>query len=343
MDHKHGDIVPGEIVSGGIVSGSSNIPAVAPVRADESDPLIDRFLDHLGVERRLSPHTCAAYRRDLHHLAGFARQGRRELPAVTAAELHRFIAQMTRTRPAPASIARLISALRSFYRFLLLEGVVVRDPTTTLTLPKPWRRLPGTLSIGEVERLLNHPKGAGHVAERDDVMLELLYATGLRVSELIDLKVQNLNLLSGFLVCLGKGRKERLVPIGETARHKLTDYLARSRLQLLAPVKRRRSMAKRPRGRRDADALFIGRGGQRLSRQSVWHLIKKHARAAGVATALSPHTLRHSFATHLLLRGADLRAVQAMLGHSSIRTTQIYTHLTKGELKAVHQRYHPRG
>lgn len=339
--------MPDDIVSGGIVSGSldarEGVPADGPVRADGSEPLINRFLDHLGVERRLSPHTCAAYRRDLRHLAEFTRQGRRGLPAVTPAELHRFITRMTRTRPAPASIARLISALRSFYRFLLLEGVVTHDPTATLTLPKPWRRLPGTLSVSEVERLLNHPKGAGRLAERDDAMLELLYATGLRVSELIDLKIQNLNLLSGFLICLGKGQKERLVPIGETARQKLADYLARTRLHLMAPVRRRRPAPKRPRGRGDADTLFIGRGGRRLSRQSVWHLIKKHARAAGVASALSPHTLRHSFATHLLLRGADLRAVQAMLGHSSIRTTQIYTHLTKGELKAVHQRYHPRG
>ncbi len=305
--------------------------------------LIDRFLDHLGVERGLSPHTCSAYRRDLHHLLAFADQERRRLDAVTAVELHRFIAQMVGTRPAPASIARLISALRSFYRFLLLENVLAHDPTATLTLPKPWRRLPGTLSINEVARLLNHSKGAGPLAERDDVMLELLYATGLRVSELIELRVQNLNLLSGFLICLGKGRKERLVPIGDTAREKLTDYLARTRPRLLAPVRRRRPTAAVRRSRSDGETLFVGRGGRRLTRQSVWHLIKKHARAAGLATALSPHTLRHSFATHLLLRGADLRVVQAMLGHSSIRTTQIYTHLTKGELKAVHQRYHPRG
>jgi integrase/recombinase XerD len=311
--------------------------------ANTPDPLVDRFLDHLGVERGLSPHTCSAYRRDLHYLIAFADRGGRRLQTVTAADLHRFVAQMTGTRPAPASIARLISALRSFYRFLLLEGILTHDPTTTLMLPKPWQRLPGTLSIGEVERLLSDSKGAGPLAERDNAMLELLYATGLRVSELVDLKVQNLNLLSGFLICLGKGRKERLVPIGETARKKLTDYLAHARPRLFAPVRRRRATAPSRRTRQDADTLFVGRGGRRLSRQSVWHLIKKHARAAGIATPLSPHTLRHSFATHLLLRGADLRVVQAMLGHSSIRTTQIYTHLTKGELKAVHQRYHPRG
>ena len=314
-----------------------------PTRANQSDPLVDRFLDHLGVERGLSPHTCAAYRRDLRYLIAFTDRGTRRLQTVTAADLHRFVARMTGTRPAPASIARLISALRSFYRFLLLEGALTHDPTATLTLPKPWRRLPGTLSLGEVERLLNASKGTGPVAERDDALLELLYATGLRVSELVDLKVQNLNLLSGFLICLGKGRKERLVPVGETARRKLADYLARTRPRLLAPVRRRRATTQARRARQDADTLFLGRGGRRLSRQSVWHLIKKHARAAGVAAPLSPHTLRHSFATHLLVRGADLRVVQAMLGHSSIRTTQIYTHLTKGELKAVHQRYHPRG
>jgi integrase/recombinase XerD len=307
------------------------------------DPLIDRFLDHLGVERGLSPHTCSAYRRDLDYLMAFADRSGRRLQTVTAADLHRFVAQMTGTRPAPASISRLISALRSFYRFLLLEGILTHDPTTTLTLPKPWQRLPGTLSISEVERLLTDSKGTGPLAERDNAMLELLYATGLRVSELVDLKVQNLNVQAGFLICLGKGRKERLVPIGETARQKLTDYLARTRPRLFAPVRRRRATAHARRTRQDADTLFVGRGGHRLSRQSVWHLIKKHARAAGIATPLSPHTLRHSFATHLLVRGADLRVVQAMLGHSSIRTTQIYTHLTKGELKAVHQRYHPRG
>jgi integrase/recombinase XerD len=314
-----------------------------PARANPADPLIDRFLDHLGIERGLSPHTCSAYRRDLRYLNAFTDQGGRRLQTVTAADLHRFIAQMTGTRPAPTSIARLISALRSFYRFLLLEGVLTHDPTSTLTLPKPWQRLPGTLSIGEVERLLNYSKGAGPLAERDDALLELLYATGLRVSELVDLKVQNLNLLSGFVICLGKGRKERLVPVGETARQKLTDYLAHTRPRLLAPVRRRRATTSPRRVRQDADTLFLGRGGRRLSRQSVWHLIKKRARAAGITASLSPHTLRHSFATHLLVRGADLRVVQAMLGHSSIRTTQIYTHLTKGELKAVHQRYHPRG
>jgi integrase/recombinase XerD len=333
--------VPGSLDVPGDVPG--DVPADAPARANGPDPLIERFLDHLGIERGLSPHTCSAYRRDLRHLLAFADQERRRLQTITAADLHRFIARMVGTRPAPASIARLISALRSFYRFLLLENVLTHDPTATLTLPKPWRRLPGTLSLGEVERLLNHAKGTGPLAERDDAMLELLYATGLRVSELIELRVQNLNLLSGFLICLGKGRKERLVPIGDTARTKLTDYLARTRARLLAPVRRRRSTSPPRRGRGGADTLFIGRGGRQLSRQSVWHLIKKHGRAAGVTAPLSPHTLRHSFATHLLLGGADLRAVQAMLGHSSIRTTQIYTHLTKGELKAVHQRYHPRG
>jgi len=307
-----------------------------------ADPLIDRFLDHLGVERGLSPHTCSAYRRDLRYLNAFTHEGGRRLQTVTAADLHRFIARMAGARPAPASIARLISALRSFYRFLLLEGAMTHDPTATLTLPKPWQRLPGTLSIGEVERLLNHPKGDGPLAKRDDALLELLYATGLRVSEVIDLTVQNLNLTAGFLICLGKGRKERLVPVGETARQKLADYLSRTRPRLLAPVRRRRATSRR-RARQDADTLFVGRGGRRMSRQTVWHLLKKHAKAAGVTAPLSPHTFRHSFATHLLLRGADLRVVQAMLGHSSIRTTQIYTHLTKGELKAVHQRYHPRG
>ncbi len=299
--------------------------------------VVERFIDHLGVERGLSPHTSAAYRRDLERLVRFADTAQVSVDAATPADLHRFLAAVTAPRkgwrPAPASVARLISTLRSFYRFLLLEECITHDPTSTLAAPTPWQRLPRTLSIPEVEQLLDHTKGRGRLAKRDDALLELLYATGLRVSELVDLKVQNLNLLAGVLICLGKGRKERIVPLGETAHRKLSDYLSTVRPQLLA---------RRARGA-SGDDLFIGQGGRRLSRQSVWHLLNKHARAAGLSARLSPHTLRHSFATHLLLRGADLRVVQAMLGHSSIRTTQIYTHLTKGELKAVHQRYHPRG
>lgn len=302
---------------------------------------VERFLDHLSMERGLSAHTSAAYRRDLERLIRFAADEGFSVTQATPADLHRFLAHLTALRqgrrPASASIARLISTLRSFYRFLLLEGDLTHDPTATLATPTQWQRLPRALSIAEVEQLLNHPKGRGPLAIRDDAILELLYATGLRVSELVDLTVQNLNLLSGFLICLGKGRKERIVPLGEAARQKLSDYLAAVRPRLLTH--------RLGGGRQGSagDALFVGQGGRRLSRQSVWHLLKKHARAAGLASPLSPHTLRHSFATHLLLRGADLRAVQAMLGHATIRTTQIYTHLTKGELKTVHQRYHPRG
>jgi integrase/recombinase XerD len=321
----------------------------APPNPDTSHRVVERFIAHLDVERGLSPHTCAAYRLDLRRLTDFAAGARITVTTAAPADLHRFLTDHLRRRPAPASVARLISTLRSFYRFLLLEDAIAHDPTTTLATPKQWQRLPRTLSIEDVERLLNHPKGRGPLARRDDAILELLYATGLRVSELVELKIQNLNLLSGFLVCLGKGRKERIVPLGDTARQKLTDYLTGVRPRLSA--RRRGAPSARPRvaghrsrgGGGGADDLFIGRGGRRLSRQSIWHLLKKHARSAGLATPPSPHVLRHSFATHLLLRGADLRAVQAMLGHSTIRTTQIYTHLTKGELKVVHQRYHPRG
>jgi integrase/recombinase XerD len=304
-------------------------PSAEPSPEPSPEPFIDRFIDHLGIERGLSPNTCTAYRRDLDHLLRFLTTDRLSCTTLSAGDLHRFIAGMLTLRPAPASIARLISTLRTFFRFLLLEGAISQDPTATLATPKNWQRLPSTLTMAEVAQLLNHPKGRGPVAARDDVLLELLYATGLRVSEAIDLKIQNLNLLSGFLICLGKGRKERIVPLGETARQKLSDYLAHTRPLLL--------------NQRRTHDLFIGRGGRRLSRQSVWYLLKKHARAAGLSTPPSPHMLRHSFATHLLLGGADLRAVQAMLGHATIRTTQVYTHLTKGELKTIHQRYHPRG
>lgn len=304
--------------------------------------VIDQFLDHLSLERGLSVHTCAAYRRDLERVNRFATAEGRALTAITPGDLHRFLAQLTLQgrgpRLAPASVARLISTLRTFYRFLVLEGGVANDPTVTLASPKPWQRLPRTLSIDDVERLLNHSKGRGPLAQRDDALLELLYATGVRVSELTDLKIQNLNLLSGFLICLGKGRKERIVPLGDVARQKLSLYLSDARPVLFAGRYRRRTKR-----RRMGDDLFVAQGGRPLTRQSVWHLLKKHARSAGLPTSLSPHTLRHSFATHLLLRGADLRAVQAMLGHSTIRTTQIYTHLTKGELQTVHRRYHPRG
>ena len=297
----------------------------------------ERFLDHIAIERGLSPNTCAAYRRDLGHLIHFLTSHHQEVTSARPQDLRRFLSAVITHRPAAASMARLISTMRTFYRFLLIEGVITADPTTTLMTPKNWQRLPSTLSLSEVTQLLNATKGRGPRAERDDALLELLYATGLRVSELVSLTLQNLNLVSGFLICLGKGRKERIVPLGDVAREKLSRYLTHARPKLMTRRRGRTTTESR------SDDLFIGRGGRRLSRQTVWHLIRKHARRAGLSTVPSPHMLRHSFATHLLLRGADLRAVQAMLGHSTIQTTQIYTHLTKHELKAVHERHHPRG
>ena len=291
---------------------------------------IEEFLQYLSVEKGLSTNTLAAYGNDLKWFREFqARQGRRRAQEVTRRDLLEFLADRKRGGLSSRSIAREITTLRNFYRYLIRENKTTTDPTQNVESPKDWVRLPKTLSFEEIERLLNLPKGDRPSGIRNDALIELLYATGLRVSELTDLPLQAVNLEAGFLIATGKGRKQRIIPMGEVAIRKLKIYLESGRACLA-------------RGR-VTDRVFLNRSGDGFTRQGCWKLLKKYVRLAGIDRPVSPHMLRHSFATHLLEGGADLRSVQAMLGHSDLSTTQIYTQVTRRRLKKLHEQFHPRG
>jgi len=287
---------------------------------------LSKFLNYISVEKGLSKNTVESYERDMKKFNCFFRD--KGLSDITKKEIIQFLSHLNSNGLSPTTISRNIVSLRSFYRFLVSEKEIASDPTENLESPKKWNRLPKTLTYDEVDRLINHNKGNDPSGIRDDAMIELLYACGLRVSELISLKMNNINLDTGFLITIGKGKKERIVPVGEVALNKIRRYLFSGRAALL---KDKRS-----------DYLFITWSGRPMTRQGFWKLIKKYAKQAGIKKAFSPHTLRHSFATHLLDHGADLRAVQMMLGHSDISTTQIYTHVSRERLKKVHKEYHPR-
>jgi len=294
------------------------------------DPELDPFLDALWMERGLSRNTLDAYRRDL---AGFRRwlqqEGRGELLGAQREDLLDYLAARVAAGAKPRSTARLLSSLRRFYQHGVREGRLEQDPSDRIDAPKPRRGLPAALSESEVEALIETPDTDTVLGMRDRAMLELLYATGLRVSELVALRILQVNLRQGVVRTLGKGSKERLVPLGEAAAHWLQRYLDQARGELL-------------RGR-ECDALFPTRRGAGMTRQAFWYLVRRYARQAGISAHLSPHTLRHSFATHLLNHGADLRVVQMLLGHSDLSTTQIYTHVARERLQALHARHHPRG
>ncbi len=295
-----------------------------------NDVLIDRFCDHLWLEDGLADATLAAYRRDLNGFAAWlARERGCTLGEVAAGDIEAYLAWCFTRRATPTSAARYVSAIRRFYRYLLRENRIAADPTLHLDAPKLPRGLPDTLTEAEVETLLEVPNSATPTGLRDRAMLELLYATGLRVSELIGLKLSAISLTDGVIRVTGKGNKERLVPLGEEAVNWTRRYLADARPLLLAG--------------RLCDAVFVTARGTSMTRQAFWYLVKRHARAAGIRRALSPHTLRHAFATHLLNHGADLRVVQMLLGHADISTTQIYTHVARARLKALHREHHPRG
>lgn len=290
---------------------------------------IERFLDALWMERGLSANTLSAYRRDLE---GFARWlSGRECGLLQAGrdQLQVFLSWRYQAGSKPRSIARQLSCLRRFYQFCLREGRLQQDPTARIAAPRIGRPLPAALTETDVEALLAAPRIAEPLGLRDRAMLELLYATGLRVSELVNLKLAEVNTRQGVLRTQGKGGKVRLVPLGEEALDWLNRYLREARPVLL-------------RGQ-SCDAVFVTRRGGPLTRQAFWYLIKRHARQAGIIAHLSPHTLRHSFATHLLNHGADLRVVQMLLGHSDLSTTQIYTHVANERLKELHAVHHPRG
>lgn len=292
--------------------------------------LIDSFIDYLTVECGVALNTQRAYRSDLAKFAGYlAGRGQPHPRGVTTSLVLGFLVQLKDRGYSVATISRMLAALRMFYRYLAIEGIVERNVTTALDSPRLWRRLPSVLSPAEVGQLLAAPRTDTPLGLRDKAAIELLYATGLRASEIGSLDVDSIHFDYGYLRCMGKGSKERLVPVGRTALEVTRQYLFEARPRILHG--------------RISPALFVSRRGQRISRLQVWRLIKKYARQAGIQKNLYPHALRHSFATHLLAGGADLRSVQEMLGHASIITTQIYTHVDKDRLKEVHRRYHPRG
>jgi len=296
---------------------------------DAEQELIERFADALWMERGLSANTLAAYQSDLRAFAGWLSKERgRGLVQAQRSDLLDYLTLRSRQGRKPRSSARLLSCLRQFYQHLLHQGTIQGDPSARVEAPKLGRPLPKTLTEAEVEALLRAPDTDDPRGHRDRTMLEVLYATGLRVSELVGLTPQQMSLVQGVLRVTGKGDKERLVPLGEEAVSWLQDYLRGPRRDLL--------------GRRLCDFLFPTHRSDCMTRQAFWQLIKRYAVAAGIGKPLSPHTLRHAFATHLLNHGADLRVVQMLLGHSDLSTTQIYTHVARERLKQLHARHHPR-
>lgn len=294
-----------------------------------TDPAVTRFLDAVWMERGLSSNTLAAYRADLTALSRWLADRGVPMLQTTRGDLLGFIAWRVEAGARPRSTARQLSSFRRFFRYLLREGVIRDDPTAQIAMPKIGRSLPKSLSEEEVEALLSAPLVSDPLGHRDRTMLEVLYATGLRVSELVSLKYNAVNLNQGVIRVLGKGNRERMIPLGEEAVRWLQEFIAGARNEILLD--------------RTTDYLFPTRRGDRMTRQAFWHIIKRYARKSSIDKDLSPHTLRHAFATHLLNHGADLRVVQMLLGHSDLSTTQIYTHVARERMKEMHAAHHPRG
>lgn len=292
------------------------------------DRAFRNYLNYLQVERGLASNTVEAYRRDLGEFLSFVRSRKWTLEGVRKQELADYIQHLYGTLSA-RSVMRKIVSLRSFFRFLLLDGYLQEDPSETLRSPKVWRSLPGYLSEDEVEQLLEQPDLSTPYGLRDRAMLEVLYATGLRVSELVGIRLEEINFELGCLRTFGKGSKERIVPLGGSAVRFIQQYLKEARQHFLHK-------------RRTSPFLFVTQQGHSMTRQYFWMLVRKYGSKIGIEKKISPHVLRHSFATHLLDHGADLRAVQMMLGHADISTTQIYTHVSRERLKKIYARYHPR-
>lgn len=290
---------------------------------------IDDFINYLSVERGLAANTLSAYRHDLQQYTDYtAAQGIKKPENVSRSHVSNFMFDLKKHNISARSIGRHLAAVKMFHRFLVRENLSVQDPTTLVDSPKLWRKIPTVLSQGEVEAMIKAASGRKLQPIRDQAILEIFYASGLRVSELADLKVGSVNFDAGFVRAVGKGRKERIIPLGVKAQEALKKYLKSGRPKLL----------KEP----SNDFLFLSRLGKRISRQSLWAVIKHYANQAHIKKTIKPHTLRHTFATHLLEHGADLRSVQEMLGHADIATTQMYTHVDKERLKSVHQQFHPR-
>jgi len=290
--------------------------------------LSEQFLDAVWLESGLSENTLNAYRTDLAAFEGWLGKKKLPLDAVTRAELLGYLAANVRQGLSPRSSARRLSTLRRFYRYLLREGLIGEDPTADVRSPSMGRPLPKSITEASVEKLLAAPPETT-LGVRDRAMLETMYASGLRVSELVALALNELDLTTGLVRVTGKGGKERIVPLGDEATSRLGDYLKGARPSLL--------------GEQKSGAVFLTRRGQPMTRQAFWQLIKRYSTLAGIDSSLSPHSLRHAFATHLLNHGADLRSVQMLLGHADLSTTQIYTHVAKARLQTLHASHHPRG
>lgn len=291
--------------------------------------LVDAFLNYLSVERGLSRNTIISYQEDINVFMNFLKGAQVESLSVTKKNnITDFMLSQKEKGLSTNSIARRLAAIKSFYRFTVRERILKADPSSLIDSPKLWKKIPQTLSANEVDALLNQPNIKNKQGMRDKAILETLYATGMRVSEAVNLKIGNVNLDVGFLRCIGKGSKERIIPLGKKAISSIKRYIELSRPGQLKD--------------KESEFLFLSRFGKKISRQSFWKIIKKYAKEARIKKPIRPHILRHSFATHLLERGADLRSVQEMLGHANISTTQIYTHISSERLKAIHKMFHPR-
>jgi integrase/recombinase XerD len=290
--------------------------------------LVDAYLTHLTAERRLAANSVESYARDLAQLAEHAGGG--DVTTLTLAQLEEFVRTMMTEGKSPRSVARAVACYRGFYRFLLIDGRLSANPAEDLRPPRAWKLLPRYLSVEDVDRLMAQPDVATPRGLRDRALIELIYATGMRVSELISLRPADVNLEASYLTCTGKGDKQRIVPIGDEAARWVRQYIRESRPTLL--------------GKRRSPRLFVNArgGGSGLTRVGFWKILKGYAARAGVTPSLSPHMLRHSFATHLLERGADLRAIQMMLGHADLSTTQIYTHVLEQRMRTIYDQFHPR-
>jgi integrase/recombinase XerD len=291
---------------------------------------VDAFLTHLTVERRLAANSIESYARDLAGLSQFAAGQQRAIEALDRQSLEAYVRDVMAQGRSPRSVARAVACFRGFYRFLVLDGQIKSNPADDLRPPRAWKTLPRYLSVDEVDRLIAQPDVGTPRGIRDRALIELLYATGMRVSELIAVRPMDINLDASYLTCTGKGDKQRIVPMGEQAAAWVDRYVKEARGVLL--------------GKRRSSRLFVNArgGGPGLTRVGFWKILKAYTRKAGLTSTLSPHTLRHSFATHLLERGADLRAIQMMLGHADLSTTQIYTHVLEQRLRTVYDRFHPR-
>lgn len=298
-------------------------------RVVEMESYVNQFINYLAVERGLAQNTLESYGRDLRQFETYLESSNKEfLKDSSRNTILEYLTNLQTKGRAVSTISRNLAAIKSFYQYLVRERFIEKDPAANLESPKLEKKLPKILTISEVEELLKQPNGSLPAGTRDKAMLELLYATGIRVSELISLNISDVNLDMGYIKCYGKGAKERIVPLGSIAAKCVQDYINKGRSKLVRTY--------------DEAALFVNHHGNRLTRQGFWKIIKKYAQEACITKEITPHTLRHSFATHLLENGADLRSVQEMLGHADISTTQIYTHVTKNHLKEVYDKAHPR-